>query len=69
MVTANLNQKFLSGAGQVSIDITAPDTQPDVLAAFVNNTAFRIRRSILDRSPQKLRPARTRSSSVTVRAR
>lgn len=40
MVTANLNQKFLSGAGQVSIDITAPDTQPDVLAAFANNTAF-----------------------------
>ena len=43
MASANLNKKFLSGAGQVSIDIVPPNTEPDVLAAFANNTAFPFR--------------------------
>ena len=43
MTTVNLNQNFLSGHGQVGLDITPPATQPDVLAAFANNSALPFR--------------------------
>jgi hypothetical protein len=43
MTTVNLNKNFLSGAGQVSIEITPPATQPDVVAAFANDTALPFR--------------------------
>lgn len=35
-----LNTKFLSGAADAGIEITPPDTDPDVVLAFAGNTSF-----------------------------
>lgn len=38
-----LNTEFLSGAAEAGIEITAPATEPDVVAALANNTSFPFR--------------------------
>jgi hypothetical protein len=43
MATVNLNKNFLSGNGQVGIEVIPPSTQADVIAAFANNTPLPFR--------------------------